>query len=463
MNRRQFLKAGAAVSTAAFAGTSCLPAPGKESLPRVKDLAGEWFNSLDDSIRSRVSVDYDHPLRQYHNRGVSLGGVKINHRNFSWAQLKLLNRLFYAGLSQEGRGILPYEYFIRWTGIRMLAVLIAGDPNSPHYQISFSGPHMNLRLGGKSREGVAFGGPMVYGDQHGNNEQGLPNNVYQYQFHQGQRLFSSLSESQRQKTLLPQAPIQTQIELQGDNGVFPGIPVKELSLESKRVTEELVRDILKVYEPQDVSYAWGSLEQNGGIDPLRLSYYKDGEVANSGQYQIFRLEGPAAVFYFRGFPHVHAFINIAMNGNHPLSVGEALGENHAVLEGAALNDLFEKAMKEHARTDFAYYDGETVVGRLRTGVIRTGDIYNLESWGNAVSVVSIKGSQLRGGAVEALQKRGTAFHGETTYTIATTDYLAEEEMTATFGRGKAHAQNVLLRDAVIGYVKKHGFPNHSAR
>jgi len=457
MNRRQFLKTGAAAWTTALAGSSCLRAPRRETLAPVKDLAVEWFNSLDDSIRSRVCVDYDHPLRQYHNRGVGLGGVGIGHGNFSWAQLKLLNRLFYAGLSEEGRGILPNEYFLRWTGIRMLEVLIAGDPNSPYYQLFFSGPHMNLRLGGKSREGVAFGGPMVYGDQHGDSVPGLPGNIYQYQFHQGHDVFSSLSAGQRQQALLRESPIQTQIELQGDKGVFPGLPVSDLSRESKRKTEDLIRGILKNYDAADVAYARGCLEQNGGIDSLHLSYYQDGEVAKSGQYQIFRLEGPAAAFYFRGFPHVHAFINVAMDGNRPLSVGETLGENPAVLEGAAIKNLFEAAMKERARADFAYYNTESVVGRLRAGVIRAGDVYNLESWGNALSVVSIKGSQLAGSEAGELMRRGAALESGKTYTVATTDYLAGER-ASTFGGGKAIAQNVLLRDVVIDYVKSHGFP-----
>ena len=36
-------------------------------------------------------------------------------------------------------------------------VLVCGDPTAPPYQVIFTGPHTNLRLGGRSREGVAFG------------------------------------------------------------------------------------------------------------------------------------------------------------------------------------------------------------------------------------------------------------------------------------------------------------------
>ena len=201
------------------------------------------------------------------------------------------------------------------------------------------------------------------------------------------------------------------------------------------------------------------LEQNGSIDALHLSYYRDGEVEKSGQYQIFRLEGPAAVLYFRGFPHVHAFVNIAKDGNKPLSVGEEIGENHAVLEGAALKSLFETVMKEVAGTDFAYYAPESVVGLLRKGVIRTGDIYNLESWGDRVSVVTIKGSQLTGEGAQDLARSGLNLESDKIYAIATTDNLAEEELVKVFGRGKARSAGVRLRDATIARLKKHGFPS----
>lgn len=67
------------------------------------------------------------------------------------------------------------------------------------------------------------------------------------------------------------------------------------------------------------------MEYSGGLDELHLSYYADGEVGGSGQYQTFRLEGPAAVFYSRGCLHVHAFVNVAINPDASLSVGQIVG------------------------------------------------------------------------------------------------------------------------------------------
>ena len=74
-----------------------------------------------------------------------------------------------------------------------------------------------------------------------------------------------------------------------------------------------------------------------------------GEDGAIPEAQVFRLEGPGAVIYFRGYPHVHAFINIAMNGDAPLSSGEHLADNPAWLDAAGVKALFEAAMRDRNR------------------------------------------------------------------------------------------------------------------
>ena len=109
-----------------------------------------------------------------------------------------------------------------------MRVLICGDPTAPPYQVILTGAHVNLRIGGKSREGVAFGGPQVYGDQRGNNRVGLPGNLYREQFLIGQQILARLDSGRRKLALIEEAPVQTQIEHQGRHGKFAGIPVAEL-------------------------------------------------------------------------------------------------------------------------------------------------------------------------------------------------------------------------------------------
>jgi hypothetical protein len=347
MDRRTALKLGASLGvlagTGLYGGYRLLPPGPSRDLEPVDSLARRLYTSLDDSQRAEACVSYDHPLRQYHNRGVWGGGRSIL-AGFNREQRRILNDLLYAGLSEKGRQRVPEEYFTRWMGVHSMRVLICGDPTAPPYQIILTGAHLNLRLGGKSLEGAAFGGPQVYGDQRGNQRVGLPGNLYRDQFLLGQRLLRSLDDGRRNHALLEEAPVQTQIELQGQRGSFPGIPVAEFAPEGKTLARELLERIFSTYPPADVAYARECLEANGGLDALFLSYYRHGEGGEIPEGQVFRLEGPAAVFYFRGYPHVHAFVNVAMDGDAPLSVGEPLGRNPVWLDRTGVKVLFENAL-----------------------------------------------------------------------------------------------------------------------
>ncbi|HEY2381090.1 MAG TPA: DUF3500 domain-containing protein [Terriglobia bacterium] len=462
MNRRTAIKAGGLgvlTGTGLFGGYWVLP-PGPSRVIEPADvLARRLYMGLDAAQRADASVSYDHPLRQYHNRGVWGGGREVLS-GFSREQRGILTDLMYAGLSVEGRSRLPQEDVTRWIGVNGMRVLICGDPASPPYQIILTGTHLNLRLGGRSAEGAAFGGPQVYGDQRGNERVGLPGNVYRDQFLIGQRLLRSLDDGRRKHAVLEEAPVQTQIELQGRHGSFQGIPVAELTEESKTVAHELVERIMSTYEPGDVAYARECLAANGGLDALFLSYYQHGQDGNIPEAQVFRLEGPAAVFYFRGYPHVHAFLNVAMDGDAPLSVGEPLGTNPTWLDRAGVKALFETALRRETGSDLAYYDERSVAGRLRPGLIRSGDIYSLESWQESVEVVEVRGSNLSAPLQAVLREQRIALDDRKTFTVATTAYIASDSKEK-LGRIETRRAGPMLRDLTVAYLRRHGFMSAS--
>jgi hypothetical protein len=250
--------------------------------------------------------------------------------------------------------------------------------------------------------------------------------------------------------------VQTEIQLQGTRGSFPGIPVMELDEAQKRLVRELVDAILSTYPSRDVAFANECLAANGGLDALCLAYYRDGEIAGSGVFQIFRLEGPAAVLHFRGAPHVHAFVNIAKDGDAPLSVGEALGENPKPLVGAGVKRLFECALRTQCGTDLAYYDRDGVAGRLRKGAIRSGDVYALESWQDTITVVEIAGRDLARELADALRFDGKSVAPEQLYTVATRTEDAGSS-AHKLGRIASSRRAGLVRDAAVAYLRAHGF------
>jgi hypothetical protein len=191
---------------------------------------------------------------------------------------------------------------------------------------------------------------------------------------------------------------------------------------------------------------------------LTLSSYRHGEDGESPAAQVFRLEGPAAVFYFRGHPHVHAFINVTMDGDAPLSVGEPLGNNPEWLEGKGVKALFETALHSETGADFAYYNESSVAGRLRPGLIRFGNIYTLESWQEKTEAVEVRGSNLSSLLLTSLRDRGIVPNSEKTYSVATTAYIAGEG-SDKLGRIQSRRAGPMLRDLIVAYLRSHGFPN----
>ncbi len=403
MNRRTALKVGASVTflalTGLYGGYRLLPPGRSRTLEGVDVLARRLYISLDEDQRAETCVAYDHPMRQYHNRGVWGGGRSILF-GFNREQRSILTDLLYAGLSEEGRERVPEEYFSRWTGVHLMRVLICGDPTASPYQMILTGTHLNLRLGGKSREGAAFGGPQVYGDQRGNERAGLPGNL---------------------------------------------------------LAQQLVDRIFSTYPPDDVTYARECLDANGGLDALFLTYYQHGEDGEIPEGQVFRLEGPGAVFHFRGYPHVHAFLNVAMDGDAPLSVGEPVGNNPAWLDHAGVKALFETALRAETGADLAYYDESSVAGRLRPGLIRSGDIYSLESWQETAEVVEIRGSNLSAPLLAVLRGQAIVPDSDKTYTVATTTYVIND-LREKLGRIDTRRPGPMLRELTIAYLRSHGFP-----
>ena len=462
--RRQLLKWGLGVGAVAGVGAIgkavLLPPTPRAALASINEIAARLFDSLDEEDRAAAVFDYEHPLRQFHNRGVDTGGAWSFFLGRKTRQ-ELVD-LVYATLSERGRKRIPDQFLIQLPGIHATRLAIFGDPHNPPYQILVTGPHLNLRIGGRSREGVAFGGPQVYGDQRGDGKVGLPGSAYRDQLEQAQQFFASLTSAERTAARRPKAPVQTRIELQGAGGQFDGISVADLSRDKRRRVRDLVASLLDTYSADDVEYAWECIEKNGGVDGFHVADYAEdhqpGRNVGTGPSQIVRIEGPGAVFHYRGEPHLHAFINVGMDGEHPLSVGAVVAENPVVLEGDAVKALFEEILLRETNADLAYYPTESVAGRLRVGTIRTGDLYNLESWRERVTLVEIKGADLSPNLANRLQARGVGVQALKVYRVATTSYVAENLAKAWLGVIESESTGEMLREVAISHLTEHGFP-----
>jgi hypothetical protein len=144
-----------------------------------------------------------------------------------------------------------------------------------------------------------------------------PGNVWWHQARLASKVFQALHGKQQKLALvLRDSPVDNPatIRLQGESGKFAGIPASELSRDQKILVEEVMRSLLAPYRQSDVERVMAAVKANGGRDKLHLSFYQEGDLPDKdGVWDRWKLEGPSFVWYFRGSPHVHTWINIADN------------------------------------------------------------------------------------------------------------------------------------------------------
>jgi hypothetical protein len=253
---------------------------------------------FDDPLRSRISANWaitDPAIGQF----------------FDKDQQALIDEIFRGVTSPEG-----YERFLRQMeedagGFGEYHVALFGEPGSGQFEFEMTGRHLTVRADGDSTAGAAFGGPIVYGHGAGESEGGLPGNVFFYQTQQANEVFKALDGTQRQKALLPEAPEESHVPVQGSQATFPGIGVGELSEDQKGLVRQVIKVLLDPYRAEDVDEALAVIEAGGGMDALHMAFYQNEDLGGDQVWDVWRVEGPTFVWHFRGAPHVHTYVNIA--------------------------------------------------------------------------------------------------------------------------------------------------------
>lgn len=330
LDRRHFLK----TTGAAVAGASLLPAVARASeteKPAPETHAKKLFDSLSDEQRRVVAFDWDHEVKGG-TTGPGQGGAGLLRTFVSnnWQITRpTIHSDFYTKDQQELiRAIFEGVYNPEWIPKiekqlqddaggygRSQAIALFGKPGEK-FEFVMTGRHLTIRCDGNSAEHVAFGGPIFYGHQatrvEGLQEKdGHPGNVFWPQGLAANKVFEMLDGAQRKAALLARRPEESAVEFRGQDGDFPGIRVKDLAADQKEELQKVLKLLLEPYRHADQSEALECLKKQGGLDACSLAFYSAGDMGDDGVWDNWRLEGPSFVWYFRGEPHVHVWVNIA--------------------------------------------------------------------------------------------------------------------------------------------------------
>jgi hypothetical protein len=187
-----------------------------------------------------------------------------------------------------------------------------------------TGRHLTVRVEGNSIDHMAFGGPVFHGHQatrtSGLNEQlGHPGNIWWPQALEANKVYSMLDGKQREKALVARLPAETAVGFRGSDGKFPGVAVSDLSSDQKDQLKKVLKLVFEPYRNADQAEVTECLSKQGGLDACSLAFYAEGDMGDDEVWDNWRLEGPSFVFYFRGSPHVHMWINVGSDSSVKLN------------------------------------------------------------------------------------------------------------------------------------------------
>lgn len=311
--RRNFLHTvGGAALTASMASAaipllsrSAYAAPTAKS--GAETVAAELYQSLSEEQRKTVCFDFDHELRKRISANWHITKPTIGDSFYTKEQRAIAEEIVRKVMSEDGFERLKKQTEYDDGGLGSYSMAMFGTPESGKFQWTLTGRHLTLRADGDSVDKTAFGGPLIYG--HGDEDPS--ENLYNYQTRQTNEVFKALDADQAKLALIKDAPGESSVQIQGPEGVFPGIGVGALSSDQQKLVADTLKVLLAPYRPEDTEEVMAMLEANGGVGKLHMAFYQSGDLNNDNVWDIWRVEGPAFVWHFRGAPHVHAYINIA--------------------------------------------------------------------------------------------------------------------------------------------------------
>jgi len=317
IDRRSFLQT-AGLAAGALGASGLLPSWAAEPVPvrpTSETLVKTFFDTLSEEQRTRICFDFDHPLRQKINNNWLITETLV--KDFTRDQQELIKKIF-LGLHSEEYAQKVYNQVSSDSGKRGFAggssVALFGEPNTGKFEFVLTGRHCTRRCDGDSVEGVSFGGPTFYGHAAKGFNEGPDHegNAYWYQALRANEVYQMLDGKQREQALLDMSRGEhgnDTVKLTGKTEGLAGIKVADLAGDQKDHVRKVIADLLAPFRASDALEAMKHIEA-GGIDNLHLSFYKGENIGEDEVWDVWQLEGPNVICYFRGKPHVHAWMHI---------------------------------------------------------------------------------------------------------------------------------------------------------
>ena len=318
--RREFLKYSASALALASSGLQ-LPVAAATERKTPETLVKVLYDSMNEKQKKAVCFDWNYIEPK---RGLLRTRLENNWKitkpsidsGFYTGEQKALMREIFLGMTHPGwheRYDKQLKDDVGGFGKRQ-SIAIFGKPGTDQFEFVLASRHMTLRCDGNSAEHVAFGGPILYAHEGERTfeKPNHPGNVFWHQALAANKLYDMFDGKQRKQSLLTSGmPSEEMIGFRGPGGKFHGIKVADFSADQKAHLQSVLKLLLEPFRQSDQDEVVRCLKVQGGLDACHLAFYQEGDLGEDGLYDNWRLEGPSFVWYFRGNPHVHVWVNVA--------------------------------------------------------------------------------------------------------------------------------------------------------
>ena len=323
VSRRRFLATTAAASAAIAGLPRILSAaePAVAAAPaasKPETLVAQLYKTLTEDQKKRICFPFDHKLRsEVNNNWFIVERFRVGEDMNADQQAMVMD--IFKGLHSEEYADAVLKQVQNDNNCKNLedtSVALFGEPGTGKFEFVLTARHTTRRCDGDSVEGHAFGGPIFYGHASGgfNEKPDHPGNIYWYQAKRANELFQALDGKQREIALQAGGARKEDktntVALAGDKGKIVGLPSTEMSKDQKDLLRKVMADVLAPFRKQDIEESMKLIEANGGFDKIRVAYFKNMDIGGDGVWDVWQLESPHMLWYFRGSPHVHTWVNI---------------------------------------------------------------------------------------------------------------------------------------------------------
>jgi hypothetical protein len=319
VSRRRFLKTSLA-GAAAVAAAPLIEIPRASAAPTFKSksetLAAQLYKTLTEEQREAVCFPFDHELRSRVDNNWHI--TKPTLDKFLGKDQRALTRELFLGLHSPEYAEKVFDQVNHDSGKAGFyggsSLAFFGEPGTGKFEFVLTGRHCTRRCDGDCVAGAAFGGPIFYGHaaQGCNEKPDHPGNAYWYQAKRANEVFQSLNGKQREQALLGDSREENgtlTVKLKGKAKAIDGIPLTELARDQKALVHKVMADLLAPFRKDDTDEVMKLVGKNG-FDNLHMAFYKNQDVGKDGVWDVWQIEGPAMVWYFRGDPHVHVWVHV---------------------------------------------------------------------------------------------------------------------------------------------------------